>query len=36
METRMLGGLEVSGLGLGCMGMSNSYPPSPTRTRWSA
>jgi aryl-alcohol dehydrogenase-like predicted oxidoreductase len=29
METRTLGGLEVSALGLGCMGMSNSYPPFP-------
>jgi aryl-alcohol dehydrogenase-like predicted oxidoreductase len=29
METRLLGGLEVSALGLGCMGMSNSYPPFP-------
>jgi len=33
MQRRKLGssGLEVSALGLGCMGMSFSYPPVPTR-----
>jgi aryl-alcohol dehydrogenase-like predicted oxidoreductase len=29
MEHRTLGGLEVSALGLGCMGMSSSFPPFP-------
>ena len=33
MQTRTLGssGLEVSAVGLGCMGMSQSYPPIPDR-----
>jgi aryl-alcohol dehydrogenase-like predicted oxidoreductase len=32
MKTRTLGqGLEVSALGLGCMGMSQSFPPIPDR-----
>ncbi len=33
MQTRTLGssGLEVSALGLGCMGMSQSYPPFPEK-----
>jgi aryl-alcohol dehydrogenase-like predicted oxidoreductase len=32
METRTLGGgLEVSTIGLGCMGLSQSYPPIPER-----
>ena len=33
MEKRILGGsrLEVSAVGLGCMGMSQSYPPFPER-----
>ncbi|HEY1369784.1 MAG TPA: aldo/keto reductase [Gaiellaceae bacterium] len=33
MKTRILGGggLEVSALGLGCMGMSQSFPPIPDR-----
>ncbi len=32
MKTRRLGqGLEVSALGLGCMGMSQSFPPFPDR-----
>jgi aryl-alcohol dehydrogenase-like predicted oxidoreductase len=31
MQTRTLGGLEVSALGLGCMGMSQSYGTRPER-----
>ena len=32
MKTRTLGqGLEVSALGLGCMDMSQSFPPIPDR-----
>ena len=31
METRTLGDLEVSALGLGCMGMSQSFPPFPDK-----
>lgn len=31
MQKRMLGKLEVSALGLGCMGFSQSYPPFPDK-----
>ena len=33
MEKRKLGnqGLEVSTIGLGCMGMTQSYPPFPQK-----
>jgi aryl-alcohol dehydrogenase-like predicted oxidoreductase len=31
METRTLGDLEVSALGLGCMGLSQSFPPFPEK-----
>ena len=33
MKKRVLGnGLEVSAVGLGCMGLSQSYPPFPERS----
>lgn len=32
MQKRKLGNLEVSGLGLGCMGMSFAYGPAPDRS----
>lgn len=31
MQKRMLGNLEVSAMGLGCMGFSQSYPPFPDK-----
>ncbi len=32
MEKRNIGGLEVSAIGLGCMGFSQSYPPFPEKS----
>ena len=33
MKKRMIGkGLEVSAVGLGCMGLSQSYPPFPEKS----
>jgi aryl-alcohol dehydrogenase-like predicted oxidoreductase len=31
MKTRKLANLEVSAIGLGCMGMSSSFPPFPDK-----
>ena len=36
MQKRTLGSdLEVSAIGLGCMGLSQSFPPIPRRTKAS-
>ncbi len=32
MKTRKLGNFEVSAMGLGCMGMTHSYPPFPAKS----